>query len=76
MAYQQLIFFTSCCQNAQFIFLSLEIPGLPSGHYVYTGTSTIIIILTPICMYVYHEYIHIYKYLHVYNKYTYTQLII
>ena len=41
MAYQQLIVFTSCCQNAQFIFLSLEIPGLPSGHYVYTGTSTI-----------------------------------
>ena len=42
MAYQQLIVFTSCCENAQFIFFSpLEIPGLPSDHYVYTGTSTI-----------------------------------
>ena len=41
MAYQQLIVFTSCCENAQFVFLSFPVPGLPSDHYVYTGTSTI-----------------------------------
>jgi surface protein len=41
MAYQQLIVFTSCCENAQFVFLSVPVSGLPSDYYVYTGTSTI-----------------------------------
>jgi surface protein len=41
MAYQQLIVFTSCCENAQFIFLSSPVSGLPSDYYVYTGPSTI-----------------------------------
>jgi len=41
MAYQQLIVFTSCCEDAQFIFLSSPVSGLPSDYYVYTGTSTI-----------------------------------
>ena len=41
MAYPPIIIFSPCCEDSEFVFISYEVPGLPSGYYVYTGTSTI-----------------------------------
>jgi hypothetical protein len=41
MAYPPIIKFKNCCDDSEFIFSSIEIVGLPSGYYVYTGSSII-----------------------------------